>query len=201
MTDPAPLTLEDGAALLRLARLALAEAVCGQPLKPPDLDALPEALRRPGATFVTLTRLGELRGCVGALEAYLPLAEDVRVHAAAAALQDYRFLPVRPEELAEIEIEVSCLTEAQPLAYHRPEELLARLRPGVDGVILRDGHRRATFLPQVWEKLPEPELFLSQLCQKMGADPCLWQRKPLQALTYQVVEFHEAPAGHPSARE
>jgi len=115
----------------------------------------------------------------------------VREHAIAAALQDYRFPPVQPEELGSIEIEVSRLTRPQPLPYDGPADLIAKLRPGVDGVILQDGFRRATFLPQVWEKIPAPEQFLSELCLKMGAPADLWRRKPLEVSTYQVEEFHE----------
>ncbi len=185
------LTLEERSILLKLARQAIEEAVCGRDLTPLDLEQLPESLREPGACFVTLTRHGELRGCIGALEPYQPLAEDVREHAAAAALQDYRFLPVQTDEIPELEIEISRLTPAQILEYECPEDLLARLRPGVDGVILRDGPRRATFLPQVWEKIPKADLFLSLLCQKMGGSPQLWVYKKLQVLTYQVELFQE----------
>ena len=134
---------------------------------------------------------GDLRGCIGALEAYQPLAEDVREHAVAAALNDYRFPPVQVAELNGISLEVSRLTAPVPLEYTSPEDLVAKLRPGVDGVILRDGGRRATFLPQVWEKLPDAENFLANLCHKMGASPDLWRRKHLEVLTYQVEEFHE----------
>lgn len=185
------LTPEERSILLRLAREAIEDAVTGHPLKPLDLQSLPPALRQPGATFVTLTRQGELRGCIGTLEAYQPLAEDVREHAVGAALQDYRFPPVQPEELPEIKIEISRLTPPQPLHYETPEQLLTLLRPGVDGVILRDGLQRATFLPQVWEKLPEPADFLNHLCLKMGAPASLWRHKHLQVYVYQVEEFHE----------
>ncbi len=177
--------------LLRLARQAIEEAIQGKPSSPLDLQSLPEALRQPGASFVTLTIHGELRGCIGALEAYQPLAEDVREHAAGAALQDYRFLPVNEVELNDIEIEVSRLTPPQPLKYKTPQELLECLRQGVDGVILRDGMHRSTFLPQVWDKLPDPADFLSHLCAKMGSSPNTWRYRPLQVYTYQVEEFHE----------
>jgi hypothetical protein len=157
-----------------------------------DLFLYPERLRAFGVTFVTLTRKGNLRGCIGALEAYQPLAEDVREHAIAAALSDYRFPPVREDELDELEIEISRLTPPRPLIYQKPEELLSVLRPHIDGVTLMDGFKRATFLPQVWEKLPDKERFLQHLCQKMGAKPDLWREKILQVQTYQVEEFRES---------
>ena len=190
MTD-ARLSEEEKRILLRLAREAIEAAVNRRPLPSLDWGALPPRLREPGATFVTLTRRGQLRGCIGALEAYQPLAEDVREHAIAAALEDYRFPPVRPEEVPELKIEISYLTPLQPLEYTSPEDLLRKLRPGVDGVVIRDGFRRATFLPQVWEKLPEPARFLDNLCLKMGAPRNLWRTKPLEVFTYQVEDFHE----------
>jgi len=177
--------------LLQLARQALEQGVRGIPLAALDMDGLPPELRQPGVTFVTLTIEGELRGCVGALEAYQPLAEDVREHALAAATQDYRFPPVTPQEVPQLKIEISRLTQPVQLEYRDADDLLARLRPGIDGVILRDGARRATFLPQVWEKIPDPALFLSYLCQKMGADEGLWRVKKINVFTYQVEEFHE----------
>jgi hypothetical protein len=119
------------------------------------------------------------------------LAEDVRNHAVAAALDDYRFPPVRPVELESIAIEISYLTSPKPLVYSEPTELPGLLRPEIDGVVLMDGIRRATFLPQVWQKLPDPEDFLSHLCQKMGGHPNIWRQKMLQVKTYQVDEFHE----------
>jgi uncharacterized protein len=177
--------------LLKLARAAISQAVSGQKLDPLDLHGLPTSLQEPGATFVTLTNHGQLRGCIGALEARQPLAEDVREHAVAAALEDYRFPPLGSAELDEISIEISRLTQPQLVIYEKPEDLLAQLRPGVDGVILVDGFRRATFLPQVWEKLPDKGAFLAHLCQKMGAAPDLWWRKKLEVFIYQVEEFHE----------
>ena len=152
---------------------------------------LTPTLQAEGAAFVTLTVHGELRGCIGALEPYQSLAEDVREHAVAAALEDYRFPQVQENELANIEIEVSRLTIPVPLEYTDAEDLLAKLRPGVDGVILRDSFRRATFLPQVWEKIPDAPGFLANLCYKMGAAPDTWKRKHLEVLVYQVEEFHE----------
>ena len=185
------LSAEERKTLLQLAREALEYGVRGKPL-----PALPEAslsthLREDGATFVTLTIRGELRGCIGTLEAHQPLAEDVRQHTLAAAFEDPRFPPVGEAELSRIQLEVSRLTRPIPLAYTDGPDLLAKLRPHVDGVILRDGFRRATFLPQVWEKIPNPADFLNNLCLKMGVSANAWRIKPMEVLTYQVEEFHE----------
>jgi AmmeMemoRadiSam system protein A len=189
--DTKKLTQAEQQTLLRLARQALELGVRGDKLPPLDSSELTPLLQAEGASFVTLTVKGQLRGCIGALEPYQPLAEDVREHAIAAALQDPRFPPVRPDELAGIEIEISRLTPPQPLEYKQPEELLTILRPHVDGVVLSDGWRRATFLPQVWDKLSDPVDFLDNLCYKMGAAAGLWRQKHLTVLVYQVEEFHE----------
>ena len=177
--------------LLRLARETLESSVRGKNLPAPDENELTPLLRAQGASFVTLTINTELRGCIGALQPYQPLYLDVREHAMAAALQDYRFPPVRPSELARIHVEVSRLTMPQDLIYTDADDLIARLRTSIDGVILRDGSRRATFLPQVWEQIPDKAAFLSHLCAKMGAEPGLWKHKHLGVQVYQVEEFHE----------
>jgi uncharacterized protein len=177
--------------LLTIARQALENAVHSKPLPQIKLDALPPALQEPGASFVTLTIDGNLRGCIGALDPYQPLAIDVQEHAVAAALQDYRFPRVRPAELEHINIEVSALTPRDRLAYKDPQDLVTKLRPHIDGVILQDGLCKATFLPQVWDKVPDPEEFLSHLCMKMGASGDLWRKKKLDVFIYQVQEFGE----------
>ena len=187
------LTLEEQKTLLRMARDAMERGVKREKLPPLDESALTPRLREEGASFVTLTVRGQLRGCIGALEPYQSLAEDVREHAVAAALEDPRFPAVSERELKRIEIEVSRLTRPIILEYENAEDLLSKLRPHVDGVILRDAFRRATFLPQVWEKIPDPTEFLNNLCYKMGASPDLWRKKHLDVLTYQVEEFHETP--------
>jgi uncharacterized protein len=185
------LNSEEQTTLLRIARHALDSAVKGEKLRPIDLTNLPNNLKENGSCFVTLTIHGELRGCIGSLEPSMPLAEDVREHAIAAALDDYRFPPVQTIELPEINIEISYLTIPKPLSYDNPDQLVKSLKPGVDGVVIKDGFHRATFLPQVWEKLPDPEEFLSHLCLKMGASPTLWRQKRLIVEIYQVEEFHE----------
>jgi len=185
------LTLQEKETLLKLARQALELGLRGEKFPPLEAAAQTPLLQAEGTCFVTLTQYGQLRGCIGALEPYQPLAEDVREHALAAALDDYRFPNLRPEELDEIKIEISRLTVPVPLNYADAEDLLVKIRPGVDGVVLKDGRRRATFLPQVWEKVPEKEDFLGQLCQKMGVSRNHWRRKKLDVLIYQVEEFHE----------
>jgi uncharacterized protein len=187
-----PLSPEEKHRLLQIARHSIEQAVCGIPHPAPKLDELSPRLCEKGVCFVTLTvRSGELRGCIGALEVRRPLALDVWEHAAAAALDDYRFLPVRAEEVPHLQIEISRLTHPEPLDYESPEDLPRLLHPTVDGVVIRDGLNRATFLPQVWEKLPDPAMFLNHLCQKMGVASDLWRQKKLQVDIYHVEEFHE----------
>jgi AmmeMemoRadiSam system protein A len=191
MNDQDRLTIQERSLLLAQARLSIEAGVHEKPLNPLDLKELPEKLRKPGAVFVTLTIDGNLRGCVGALEAYQPLVNDVREHAFAAAFHDFRFPPVRLDELDNIEIEISRLTTPQLLVYKNTDDLLKKLRPGIDGVVLKVESRRATFLPQVWEKLSSPDTFLDHLCQKMGVPANLWRHEKLEVLIYQVEEFHE----------
>jgi uncharacterized protein len=185
------LTTEERQLLLQIAREAIESAVNGREPPALELSALPPQLQEQGASFVTLTLEDNLRGCIGALQATQSLALDVQEHAVAAALEDYRFGPVVPEEVARLEIEISRLSPSQVLEYSDPNKLLSRLRPGIDGVVLRHGIQRATFLPQVWEKVPDPADFLTQLCYKMGAPGELWKREHLQVSTYQVEEFKE----------
>jgi len=185
------LTLEEQKTLLHMAREAMESAVRGKKLPSMQTASLTPSLREQGASFVTLTVRGQLRGCIGALEAYQPLADDVREHAVAAALDDPRFPPVSEDELSKIQVEVSRLTRPVPLEYTDANDLLSKIRPHVDGVILRDGFHRATFLPQVWEKIPDPSRFLDNLCYKMGAHDDLWRKKRLDVFVYQVDEFHE----------
>jgi uncharacterized protein len=188
------LTLAEQKILLRMAREAMERGVKGEELPLLDQSSLPVSLREEGSSFITLTVRGQLRGCIGSLDPYQSLAEDVREHAVAAALKDPRFPPVKEDELNEIQIEVSRLTHPIPLEYKDASDLLSKLHPYTDGVILREGlYRRATFLPQVWEKIPDPAEFLNNLCYKMGVKHDLWRSKHLDVMTYQVEEFHESP--------
>ncbi|MBI5353556.1 MAG: AmmeMemoRadiSam system protein A [Chloroflexi bacterium] len=189
MTDQ--LTNDEKQTLLQMAREAMECGVKGNKLPALDMNTLTPHLLEDGASFVTLTINGELRGCIGALEAYQPLAKDVREHAIAAALEDPRFRPVDESELNRIQLEVSRLTAPRLLEYSSADDLLVKLNPHVDGVILKDGFRRATFLPQVWRQIPDPADFLDHLCSKMGARKNLWRDAKLQVLVYQVEEFRE----------
>ena len=159
-----------GTVLLRLARAAIAREF-GQAA--PGAADLP-GLERPGATFVTLTQDGELRGCIGSLTAWRTLREDVEDNARAAAFRDPRFAPLTAGELPLTRIEVSLLTAPQPLTFADEADALAQLRPGVDGVIFYGAGRRSTFLPQVWEQLPAPADFMGQLKRKAGLPAGFW---------------------------
>jgi AmmeMemoRadiSam system protein A len=117
--------------------------------------------------------------------------EDVRQHAVDAALYDHRFFPVQPDETQSISIEISVLSKPQPVPASDPDTILKTLRPGVDGVVILSGGRRATFLPQVWEKVPSPQQFLGMLCQKAGLPDGAWRRGDVEVLVYQVESFHE----------
>lgn len=174
-------------ALVELARAAIA-AGRDAPWLGPDLAGLPPTLTAPAASFVTLHRHGELRGCIGSLEAHRPLAEDVAGNARAAAFMDPRFPPVARDELPELELEISVLSPLAPLGVASEAELLAALRPGVDGLVLVDGARRATFLPAVWRQLPEPRQFLAHLKHKAGLPADHWS-PAIHFLRYTVEEF------------
>jgi hypothetical protein len=175
-----------GRALLVRARNAIA-ADLGQATQPepgaPELD-------KPGATFVTLTQEGHLRGCIGSLEAHRPLDVDVRANARAAAFSDPRFAPLRATELARTRVEVSLLTSAVPIECADEEDAASKLRPGIDGVIFEWQGRRGTFLPQVWENLNEPHLFLNLLKQKAGLPTDFWA-PDVKLYRYEVQKWKE----------
>jgi len=161
---------EHGEVLLALARETLSEAFGAEPRPVPESAWLAER----GASFVTLKIDGELRGCIGSLEAYRPLVEDVRGNALAAAFHDPRFPRLGAKELPRVRIEVSRLSELESMRSNDEADLLRRLRPGIDGLVLEhDGHR-GTFLPAVWRQLPRPDEFLRQLKRKAGLPPEFW---------------------------
>ncbi|MBC2711269.1 MAG: AmmeMemoRadiSam system protein B [Desulfosarcina sp.] len=191
-----PLTLQQGAALVALARQTLAGHF-GETITPAESQNLKtaladQALQARCGTFVTLKSNNQLRGCIGSLSATAPLVSGVRDNALNAAFHDPRFSPLRKTELDAVHIEVSVLTEPVPLAYTDADDLLSKLRPGIDGVIIKKGFASATFLPQVWEQLPQPEQFLSHLCMKAGLPAGQWREGDLTVQVYQVQYFEEA---------
>ncbi len=177
-----------GGTLLALARAAVAEALGGAAVEPPPEPWLDE----PGAAFVTLKLAGELRGCIGSITARRPLAEDVRENALAAAFRDPRFPRVSAAELPRLRFEVSLLSPLEPLACADEADLLRRLRPGVDGLVLEHGGHRGTFLPAVWRHYPEPAEFLRQLKRKAGLDPDFWAPDVVVS-RYTVESWAEEP--------
>ncbi len=192
-TENLELTAEQGQALVKLARQTLLERFGRTSELESDLeDRLRDPVfdRRCG-TFVTLTIDGNLRGCIGTLEGYEPLVEGVRRNAINAAFHDPRFAPLSVQDLDRVRIEVSVLTQPSPLQYTDADDLIRKLRPGVDGVIISSGSASATFLPQVWDQLPEPESFLAHLCMKAGLSPDQWRKGGLEVKTYQVQYFEE----------
>ena len=175
-----------GSALLSIARNAISArfGIAATALTPPA------ELSQPGASFVTLTQNGQLRGCIGSLEPYRTLAVDVAENALAAAFRDPRFAPLERDELARTRIEVSLLGAAQAIDFACEEDAIAQLRPGIDGVILNHGSRRATFLPQVWESLPDRRRFLAQLKLKAGLPADFWDAA-IRLARYEVKKWKE----------
>jgi AmmeMemoRadiSam system protein A len=180
-----------GATLLALARGAIADELGIDDAAGTADDDAPW-LAEPGATFVTLSQDGRLRGCIGSLVARRQVLVDVRSNAVAAAFSDPRFPGLAATEYERTRVEVSLLSEPQPLASGSEDEALATLRPGVDGVILQFANRRSTFLPQVWEQVPDPAAFLAHLKRKAGLPTDFWHEE-VRLQRYTVTKWKEAP--------
>jgi AmmeMemoRadiSam system protein A len=180
---------EKGLTLLKLARSGIASELGHDASFPAHAGWLAE----PGASFVTLTRQGELRGCIGTLEAHRPLGLDVRENAVAAAFRDPRFMPLTRMEFDEIRVEVSVLSPSEVLVVVSEEHALATLRPNVDGVVFEYRHYRSTFLPQVWEQLPEPAEFMAHLKRKAGLPMDFWAEE-VRLSRYTVSKWKESSA-------
>ncbi len=190
---PERLPASAGPVLLGLARSVISEAL-GQTaaLLPPDVNWL----REPVASFVTLNQRDALRGCIGSLSAHRPLAEDIRANALAAAFHDPRFPPVSAAEWLSVQVEVSVLSPLERLTVRSEVDLITQIQPGRHGLLLRYGSYQGTFLPQVWEELPDPKQFLSQLKRKAGLPSDFWSLD-LEVYRYHVEKWREpqAPAG------
>lgn len=174
--------------MLALARDSIAHGLAHG--KPPavDLTGLPDWLCEPRATFVTLEKDGELRGCIGSLEARRPLAEDVADNAYAAAFHDPRFAPVHADEWPTLALHIAILSPPEVMSVTSEEDLLHQLRPGIDGLILEEGRARATFLPSVWAYTPDPRDFLRHLKRKAGLPPHYWSAS-IRAYRYTTQSF------------
>ncbi len=175
-----------GMILLNIARAAISRAL----QLPQSTEETASWLYEPGVCFVTLTQHGQLRGCIGSLEAHRPLLDDIKGNAVAAALHDPRFLPLTALELDITQIEISLLSPAQKMRFSDEADALAQLRPGIDGVIFAYNGYRSTFLPQVWEQLTEPAQFMSQLKQKAGLPGNFWG-EGVSLSRYTVTKYRE----------
>ena len=184
------LTLSEQKELLRLARRTIADA-CRRGL-PPEVEprSYPPAFMEQRATFVTLQKHDDLRGCIGSLQPRRSLVEDVVHNAFAAAFRDFRFQPVAETELNDIHVEISILSPTEPMTVESEDDLLAQLRPGTDGLIIESGSRSATFLPQVWEQLADPKEFLNHLRRKAGMADNEWP-DDMKCLRYTCMKFKE----------
>lgn len=184
------LTEEQGKFILSVARKTIEEELFGQKEEEQPDDLAPVFRERRG-TFATLTIDGNLRGCIGHIIPQESLIEGIKVNAINAAFRDPRFPAMSQKEWDRVKIEISILTDPEPLSYTDANDLLSKLRPGIDGVILGKGFYQATFLPQVWEQLPEKEDFLTHLCLKAGLRGDAWRKGDLEVSTYQVQAFEE----------
>jgi len=180
-----------GQALVQLAKQTIAEELGQTVAKPPEDMLANEALKAHNGVFVTLHKHGQLRGCIGSLEGHESIVNGIKRNAINAAFHDPRFPRVKPDEFDKLDIEVSVLTQPQPLQYKDAADLIAKIRPKIDGLIIQKGYRSATFLPQVWDQLPTTELFLSHLCQKAGLASDTWKSGSLEVKTYQVQYFED----------
>ncbi len=185
------LTKNEYTYLLQLARKTIEKYCATQELLHVDESEVPETLNVSAATFITLTKAGSLRGCIGHISAIQSLYEDVIGNACSAAFQDTRFRPVEESELDEIRIELSIMAPFVPLQYRSTEELITLLAEKKPGVIIRHAGHQSLFLPQVWEQLPDPIQFLGHLCEKAGLNRDFWEKGTLEIELNTVTKYKE----------
>jgi MEMO1 family protein len=187
-----------GPTLIELACASIAHGLSeGHPKPVAVTPGLPAVLAAPGAVFVTLHRSGQLRGCAGSVIAQRPLIADVADNAFKAAFKDPRFPPLRPDELDGLDLSIALLTPPEPMRFVDEPDLLAQLRPAIDGLIIEDGSHRALFLPAVWRNFPEPRQFMNHLKQKAGLDAEHWS-PALMASRFRTAEIRQQPPGAPN---
>ena len=191
MSGTDQLTEEEGRYLLSFARKTIEQKIfnLGAQLELESFDSKPFSEKR--GTFVTLTIDGGLRGCIGNIVPQESLLDGVKANAINAAFRDPRFEPLSEKEWEKVKIEISILTDPKPLDYSNRKDLLEKMEQGTDGVILKKGYNQSTFLPQVWEQLPDKKEFLTHLCLKAGLDGNEWEKGKLEVSTYQVQAFEE----------
>lgn len=182
---------DKGKILLTIARAAIAESLGLPHISIEKIAQANPWLREKAACFVTLTQHGQLRGCIGTLEAHRSLLEDVIHNANAAAFHDTRFSPLTADELNETEVEISLLSAMQPLVFSSEQDALSQLRPGIDGVLLESGLHRGTFLPQVWQQLPDKKDFMAHLKNKAGLATDFWS-DDIKLYRYTVTKWKES---------
>jgi len=185
-------TAQERRLLLALARETIKEVVVNGRLPEAGAKGLPAKFDEPMGCFVTLTKNGALRGCIGHILPQEPLRQAIVDNARSAAARDPRFPPVQAAELDQLEIEISILTEPQPMSFKSPEDLLSKLKPYKDGVVLRIGERGATYLPQVWAQIPDKVSFLNNLARKAGCEPSAWKKPEATVAIYHVESFKES---------
>lgn len=178
----------NGAKLFEIAQTALTKAVTEHEDYRPSRKDFAEVVFNKGAAFVTLTKNGELRGCIGSLMPRQAIALDIAANTYAAAMEDSRFSPVTAAELPALDISISLLSSYEPIKYKDETDLLRQLQPGVDGLVIRDGDRQGLFLPSVWKQLPDAKEFLNNLKIKAGLSPAYWSDK-IKAYRFRVVEI------------
>ncbi|MFH1122433.1 MAG: AmmeMemoRadiSam system protein A [Pseudomonadota bacterium] len=191
MPDRDQLTQEEGKYLLSVARKTIGDGLLNQKGQAQSHKELSPRFSEKRGTFVTLTLDDCLRGCIGHIIPQESLLEGIQANAINAAFRDPRFRPLSKEEFERTKIEISILTEPKTLEYADGDDLLGKLRPGIDGLIIKKGFRQATFLPQVWDQLPDKRAFLGHLCLKAGLDEDAWNKEKLEVSTYQVQAFDE----------
>ncbi|MCX7760287.1 MAG: AmmeMemoRadiSam system protein A [Hydrogenothermaceae bacterium] len=184
---------EEGQFLLKLARFSIEYYLKTGKIPLINQEDIPyENLKKLGASFVTLeTKQGSLRGCIGSIIPHRPLYEDVIHNAISSAVSDPRFYPLSLDELTNIKIKVSVLTYPQPLHYDNWIDLFNKIEPFKDGVIIKYGNHSATFLPDVWEDLPEKDKFFAHLCLKAGLPADCYKKYRLEVFTYKTISFSE----------
>ncbi len=187
------MTGEDKRALLSLARSAIGSAM-GNDRAVSRPENISDDLAQKRGCFVTLHKDGALRGCIGTIEPSRPLVEGIEHNAVNAAFNDFRFKKLTGEEFPDVDIEISVLTVPEIVAFKDHGDLLSKIKPGIHGVVVSKGQRRATFLPQIWDQLPDKEKFFAALCQKAGLGSSCWKDPGIEVKVYEAEYFSESCA-------